>query len=108
MLDELGVTGTLAGPCYVPHIVRHPLRPQTKHMSETLARKIALVTGGSRGLGRAIALKLAKGGCDVAILYHNSHEEAEAVCGLIRGLGRKAQAIQADVSDPESVAEAFG
>src|SRR5207245_10063841 len=34
--------------------------------------------------------------------------EAEAVCGLIRGLGRKAQAIQADVSDPESVAEAFG
>src|SRR5947208_14669338 len=76
--------------------------------SELLAGRIALVTGGSRGLGRAIALKLAKAGCDVAILYHNSHEEAEAVCGLIRGLGRRAQAIQADVSEPESVAEAFG
>jgi len=76
-------------------------------MSETLAGKIALVTGGSRGLGRAIALKLAKAGCDVVILYHNSHEEAEVVCGLVRSFGRKAQAIQADVSDPESVAEAF-
>jgi len=76
-------------------------------MSETLAGKIALVTGGSRGLGRAIALKLAKAGCDVVILYHNSHEEAEAVCGLVRGFGRKAQAIQADVSDPESLKEAF-
>ena len=77
-------------------------------MGESLAGKIALVTGGSRGLGRAIALKLAKAGCDVAILYHNNHEEAENVCGMIRGVGRKAQAIQADVSDPESVAEAFG
>jgi enoyl-[acyl-carrier protein] reductase III len=76
-------------------------------MSETLAGKIALVTGGSRGLGRAIALKLAKAGCDVVILYHNSHEEAEVVCGLVRGFGRKAQAIQADVSDPESLKEAF-
>ena len=76
-------------------------------MSEPLAGKIALVTGGSRGLGRAIVLKLAHAGCDVAILYHNSHEEAEAVCGQIRELGRKALAIQADVSNPESVAEAF-
>jgi enoyl-[acyl-carrier protein] reductase III len=76
-------------------------------MTESLAGKIALITGGSRGLGRAIALKLAKSGCDVVILYHNSHEEAEAVCGTIRGFGRKAQAIQADVSDPESISEAF-
>jgi enoyl-[acyl-carrier protein] reductase III len=77
-------------------------------MTESLKGKIALVTGGSRGLGRAIALKLARAGCDVGILYHNSHEEAEAVCGQITGMGRKAQAIQADVSDPESIAEAFG
>ena len=46
-------------------------------MSEPLAGKIAFVTGGSRGIGRAIALKLAQAGCDVAIVYHNSHEEAE-------------------------------
>ena len=76
-------------------------------MSETLPGKIALVTGGSRGIGRAIALKLARSGCDVAIVYHNSHDEAEAVCREIRGLGRRAQAIQADVSDPEIVEEVF-
>jgi enoyl-[acyl-carrier protein] reductase III len=76
-------------------------------MTESLTGKIALITGGSRGLGRAIAFKLAKSGCDVAILYHNSHEEAEAVCNTIRGFGRKALAIQADVSDPGSVSEAF-
>jgi enoyl-[acyl-carrier protein] reductase III len=76
-------------------------------MSEPLRGKVALVTGGSRGIGRATALKLAKGGCDVAIVYHNSHEEAEAVCKAIRGMGRRAKAIQADVSDPEIVAEVF-
>ena len=66
-----------------------------------------MVTGGSRGIGRAVAVKLARSGCDVAIVYHNSHEEAETVCEAIRGLGRRAQAIQADVSDPEIVAEIF-
>src|SRR5262249_22451826 len=76
-------------------------------MSEPLSGKIAFVTGGSRGIGRAIALKLAKGGCDVAIAYHNSHEEAEAVCKQVRDLGRRALAVQADVSLPESLAEAF-
>lgn len=42
-----------------------------------LSGKMALVTGGSRGIGRAIAVKLAQAGSDVAIVYHNSHEEAE-------------------------------
>src|SRR6185503_11736892 len=76
-------------------------------MSEALAGKIALVTGGSRGIGRAIALKLSSAGCDVALVYHNSHEQAEAVCSAVRTRGRRALAIQADVSDPESLAEAF-
>src|ERR1041385_1050745 len=76
-------------------------------ITQTLVSKIALISGGARGIGRAIALKLAKNGCDVVILYHNSHEEAEALCNTIRQFGRKAQAIQADVSDPESIAEAF-
>ena len=65
------------------------------------------MTGGARGIGRAIALKLAAAGCDVAIIYHNSHEEAEAVCAAVRQLGRRALAAQADVSDAASVAEAF-
>jgi enoyl-[acyl-carrier protein] reductase III len=76
-------------------------------MDEPLAGKVAFVTGASRGIGRAIALKLAKGGCDVAIVYHNSHEEANAVCAEIGSLGHRALAIQADVGDPESLAEAF-
>ena len=75
--------------------------------SRTLAGKIALVTGGSRGIGKAVALKLARSGCDVAIVYHNSHEEAEAVCEIIRGMGQQAQAMQGDVSEPEIVAEVF-
>ena len=76
-------------------------------MNEPLAGKTALVTGGARGIGCAVALKLAKHGCNVAIVYHNSHEEAEAVCKAIRDAGRQAMAIQADVSDPTSLAEAF-
>ena len=76
-------------------------------MSEPLLGKVAFISGGSRGIGRATALKLASGGSDVAILYYNSHEEAEAVCELIRGLGRRALAVQADVSQPDSVGEAF-
>ena len=76
-------------------------------MAGSLSGKIAFVTGGARGIGRAVALKLATAGCDVAIAYHNSHEEAEAVCNSIRALGRRALATQADVSEPASVAEAF-
>ncbi|MBV8968524.1 MAG: SDR family oxidoreductase [Verrucomicrobia bacterium] len=77
-------------------------------MNQPLAGKIAFITGASRGIGRAIALKLAGAGSDVAIAYHNSHKEAETVCQSIVDCGRKALAIQADVSDPDSVAEAFG
>lgn len=77
-------------------------------MSSPLANKVALVSGGSRGIGRAIALKLAQAGCDVAVVYHTSQEEAEEVCQAIQALGRRALAIPADVSDPDSVTEAMG
>ncbi len=76
-------------------------------MSGPLAEKVAFVTGGSRGIGRAIALKLGQAGCDVAIVYHNSHDEADSLCQALRGCGRRSQAIQADVSDADSLAEAF-
>jgi enoyl-[acyl-carrier protein] reductase III len=92
--------GLISGP-QVSSLSAHEL------MSEPLAGKTALVTGASRGIGRAIALKLAGAGCDVAIVYRGSHDEAETACSALRALGRRALTIQADVSDPESVAEAF-
>jgi enoyl-[acyl-carrier protein] reductase III len=76
-------------------------------MSELLRGKVALVTGAARGIGRAIAQKLASAGCDVVVNYYNSHEAAEALCTEIRALGRRAQAIQAAVGEPESVDELF-
>src|SRR6202795_5402410 len=66
-----------------------------------------MVTGASRGIGRAIAHKLAAAGCDVAGNYFNSHDEAEAVCSGIRSVGRRACAIQGNVGDPESVEDLF-
>jgi len=72
-----------------------------------LAGKYALVTGASRGIGRAIALRLAAAGCDVAIVYHLRHEAADAVADEIRAAGRRALTIQADVASPESQDELF-
>jgi len=76
-------------------------------MSAPLAGQVALVTGAARGIGRAIALKLAQGGADVAVNYYNSHEEAEALCAEMRALGRRAVAIQGSVGVPDSVDEIF-
>ena len=76
-------------------------------MSGPLAGKVALVTGASRGIGRAIATKLAAGGCDIAANYYNSHDEAEALCTELRTTGRRAHAFQGSVGLPESVDEMF-
>jgi enoyl-[acyl-carrier protein] reductase III len=76
-------------------------------MAKPLEGKVALVTGAARGIGRAIAQKLAASGCDVIVNYYNSHAEAEALCGEIQALGQRSCAIQARVGEPESVDELF-
>jgi len=65
--------------------------------SPELANRVTLVTGGSRGIGRAIALALAEAGANVAVNYRERREAAEEVCGEIRKLGRAALAVKADV-----------
>lgn len=69
-----------------------------------LSGQKALVTGGSRGIGAATALKLAEEGADVAITYSASKEKAEKVVAAITKLGRKAVAIHADANDPAKAA----
>ncbi len=76
-------------------------------LPQPLAGKTALVTGAARGIGRAVAAKLARSGCDLVVNYYNSHEEAEALCAEFRELGRKAVPIKASVSQPDSVDELF-
>ena len=68
-----------------------------------LSGKRALVTGAARGIGAAIALKLARDGADVALTYEKSADKAEALASEIRALGRKAVAIQADAASPDAV-----
>jgi 3-oxoacyl-[acyl-carrier protein] reductase len=63
--------------------------------------QVALVTGGSRGIGRAIAVKLAEEGCDIALNYRSATAEAEQVAEHIAKLGRTVELIQGDVSDPD-------
>ena len=63
-----------------------------------LRNRIALVTGGSRGIGAAVAVALANAGADVAVNYRDRAQAANAVCGEIAGMGRKSVAVQADVS----------
>ena len=63
-----------------------------------LSGRNALVTGASRGIGKAIALALAEAGADVAVNYRAQAEAADAVCQSIKSMGRKSITVQADVS----------
>jgi 3-oxoacyl-[acyl-carrier protein] reductase len=72
-----------------------------------LSGKIALVTGGSRGIGREICLRLAEAGARVIVNYHRSKAAAEEAAAEIARRGREADLFAADIARPEAVAELF-
>jgi NAD(P)-dependent dehydrogenase (short-subunit alcohol dehydrogenase family) len=72
----------------------------------SLANKVALVTGGSRGIGAAIARRLAQDGADVALTYVSAAEKASAVAAQIDAIGRRGLAIHADSAHPAAVTAA--
>ncbi len=76
-------------------------------MAGSLEGKNALVTGGSRGIGKAIGLRLARAGCNVGVNYFVSADEARSVCEEMRQIGVEAFAARGDVKNPSSVEEMF-
>jgi 3-oxoacyl-[acyl-carrier protein] reductase len=69
-----------------------------------LRGRTAVVTGGSRGIGRATALLLARAGADVAVTYHRRRADADLVVGEIAALGRRGFAVGGDLAEPETAA----
>src|SRR4051794_11379793 len=79
-----------------------------RRMAQPLESKTALVTGASKGVGKGIALELARCGCDVAVNYHFDREGADATIAEIVGIGRSAFPVQADVGTAVDVDRMFG
>lgn len=71
------------------------------------AGKVALVTGSGRGIGKAIALRLAAEGADIAVNFFRNRDSGEATAAEIRALGRRAEVIRADVGDEDSLKALF-
>ena len=72
-------------------------------MSDAFANRVALVTGGSRGIGRSTALRLARDGADVAISYASRNRDAEQAVAEINALGRRGLCVACNVGKPDEV-----
>jgi NAD(P)-dependent dehydrogenase (short-subunit alcohol dehydrogenase family) len=90
------------------------LGPNCRQKSPKLAGKIAVISGGDSGIGRAVAIAFASEGADVAVLYLNEHRDAKETVRLVESLGRRAIAIAGDIGDEafckraiQEVAKAF-
>ncbi|WP_127506096.1 SDR family NAD(P)-dependent oxidoreductase [Actinoplanes solisilvae] len=75
-------------------------------MNNALDGKVALVTGGGRGIGAAVALRLAEEGADVALTFQHDQRRADGVVDQIKAAGRRAIAVRADSADPAAVVAA--
>jgi 3-oxoacyl-[acyl-carrier protein] reductase len=84
------------GDSFMESIVPKPA-PAPRFLTD-MSGKIALITGGSRGIGRAIALRLAQAGAKIAFSYRGNHDAAQAVLGDLKGGGAHAMAVAGDVA----------
>ena len=83
-------------------------REAARDVDRFLDGKAALVTGASRGIGRAVALALAERGADICVHCHERRDLAGEVAGAVEALGRRSLVVAADIADPAAVAEAIG
>jgi len=79
-----------------------------ERINEILLGQVAVITGSSRGIGRAIAVRLAQAGADVVLNHRATPEEAEVVAGRVRSLQRRALVVQADVGEVDGVNRLIG
>lgn len=86
--------------------VNNAVQANSTHGNSSLAGKVALITGGSRGIGAAIAKRLARQGAAIAITYTSNSNSAEEVVGIIRAAGGKAIAIQANSAKTDDIKHA--
>lgn len=77
-------------------------------MTGDFSGKVALVTGGGKGIGRAISLELARRGADVAVNYRSGTAEAGSTAESIREMGVRAAVVPGDITDPDAVADVIG